>query len=52
MNRQLFFQEINRSLFNGKLNDRQRVGILHKLAAFAKFEVTVDQWIAYMLATS
>jgi len=52
MNRQLFFQEINRSLFNRKLNDRQREGILHKLAAFAKFEVTVDQWIAYMLATS
>ena len=52
MNRQLFFQEINRSLFNRKLNDRQREGILHKLAAFHKFEVTVDQWIAYMLATS
>ena len=52
MNRQLFFQEINRSLFNGRLNDRQREGILHKLAAFAKFEVTDDRWRAYMLATS
>ena len=52
MNRQLFFQEINRLLFNGKLNDRQREGILHKLAAFAKFEVTVYRWCAYMLATS
>lgn len=52
MNRQLFFQEINQSLFCGKLNDRHREGILHKLAAFDKFEVTVDSWRAYMLATS
>ncbi len=53
MNRQLFFQEINRSLFRGKLNDRQREGgILHKLAAFDKFDVTDDRWRAYMLATS
>jgi len=52
MNRQLFFQEINQSLFRGKLNDRQREGILRKLAAFDKFEVTDDRWRAYMLATS
>ena len=52
MNRQLFFQEINRSLFGGKLNNRQREGILHKLAAFDKFDVTDDRWRAYMMATS
>ena len=52
MNRHLFFQEINRSLFRGKLNDRQREGILHKLAAFDKFDVTDNRWRAYMLATS
>lgn len=52
MNRQLFFQEINRSLFRGKLNNRQQEGILHKLAAFDKFDVTDDRWRAYMLATS
>ena len=52
MNRQLFFQEINRPLFRGKLNDRHREGILHKLAAFDKFDVTDGRWRAYMLATS
>ncbi len=52
MNRQQFFQEINQSLFCGKLNNRQKEGILHKLAAFEKFEVTDDRWRAYMLATS
>lgn len=52
MDRQLFFQEINQSLFRGKLNDRQREGILHKLTAFDKFDVTDDRWRAYMLATS
>jgi len=52
MNRQQFFKEINRSLFRGKLNNRQREGILHKLAAFDKFDVTDDRWRAYMLATS
>lgn len=52
MNRQLFFQEINRSLFRGKLNNRQREGILYKLAAFDKFDVIDDRWRAYMLATS
>ena len=52
MNRQLFFQEINRSLFRGKLNNRQREGIIYKLAAFDKFDVTDDRWRAYMLGTS
>lgn len=52
MNRQQFFQEINRSLFRGKMNNRQQEGILHKLAAFDKFDVTDDRWKAYMLATS
>src|SRR5690554_4272251 len=52
MNRQLFFQEINRSLFRGNLNDRQKEGILYKLAAFDKFEVSDIRWRAYMLATS
>lgn len=52
MNRQQFFQEINQSLFCGKLNNRQQEGILLKLAAFEKFEVTDDRWRAYMLATS
>ena len=52
MNRQLFFQEINQSLFRGKLNDRQKEGILYKQAAFDKFEVSDLRWRAYMLATS
>ena len=52
MNRQQFFQEINRSLFRGMLNNRQREGILYKLAAFDKFDVIDDRWRAYMLATS
>lgn len=52
MDRQLFFQVINRSLFRGKLNDRQRKGIFYKLMAFDKFEVTDVRWRAYMLATS
>mgnify|MGYP000856621469 CR=1 FL=1 len=52
MKRQQLFQEINQSLFLGRMNNRQRNGILHKLKAFDKFKVTDDRWRAYMLATS
>lgn len=52
MNRQLFFHEINQTLFHGKMNDSQRNGIVHKLKAFDKFGITDNRWQAYMLATS
>lgn len=52
MNRQLFFHEINQTLFHGKMNDSQQDGIVHKLKAFDKFGITDNRWQAYMLATS
>ena len=52
MNQKQFFREINQSLYRGKLNNRQRDGILRKLIAFDKFGVTDDRWRSYMLATS
>jgi hypothetical protein len=52
MNQQLFLQEINKALFRCRMISRQRQGILYKLAAFDKFEVTDNRWMSYMLATS
>lgn len=52
MNTQLFFKELNKSLFNDRLNSSQWEGIKVKLNAFKEYRVTDIRWCAYMLATS
>lgn len=52
MNRQLFFEAINQSLFGGRLSARQKAGMEVKLDAFEAYEVPDPRWTAYMLATS
>lgn len=47
-----FFNEINKTLFEGTLNSKQKEGINYKLKAFDKYDITDDRWRAYMLATS
>ncbi len=46
------FNEINKTLFKGTLNSKQKEGIKYKLKAFDKHDITDDRWRAYMLATS
>lgn len=52
MNTQLFFKELNKSLFNDRLNNSQWEGIKVKLNAFKEYRVPNIRWCAYMLATS
>ncbi len=52
MDKNLFFESISGSLFNGRLSPAQRRGIEHKLSAFDRHGIADDRWRAYMLATS
>ncbi len=51
MNRQIFFNEIRRTIF-GSLTKSQVDGINFKLDAFDKAGIKDNRWRAYMLATS
>ncbi len=51
-NRNLFFEEIGRSLCHGRLTPAQRRGLACKLTAFERHGIRDDRWCAYMLATS
>ncbi|MDD4778056.1 MAG: hypothetical protein PHV53_07185 [Fermentimonas sp.] len=52
MNKQQFFNEIAKSLFNGKLTRSQKSGMEYKLTAFDMFNISDNRRRAYMLATS
>lgn len=52
MNRQIFIDEVERSLFSSRITQSQIEGINFKLAAWEKSELTDIRWLAYMLATS
>lgn len=52
INKQTFFNEISKTLFNRQLNSKQRNGIDYKLNAFNMYDITDNRWRAYMLATS
>ena len=52
MNRKVFINGINLSLFNGRINNSQIAGINFKLDAFDESRICDDRWRAYMLATS
>ena len=52
MNRQIFIDEVERSLFSSRITQNQIEGINFKLAAWEKSELTDIRWLAYMLATS
>ena len=47
-----FFNEINNTLFNSTLTNKQKEGINYKLKTFDIYDITDDRWRAYMLATS
>jgi putative chitinase len=51
MNKNIFFQDIQKSLFNGRLNNSQKRGIDNKLTAFDIYDIVDVRWQAYMLAT-
>lgn len=51
-NRRQLFEEIGRSLCNGRLTASQRRGLEVKLNALDRYDITDDRWCAYMLATS
>jgi putative chitinase len=52
MNREIFYTEINKLLFNGRMNSSQKSGINFKLDVFAQVGIKDIRWMAYMLATS
>lgn len=52
MNRAIFHNEINKSLFNGRMNPSQKSGIDYKLNAWFRSDLSDYRWLAYMLATS
>lgn len=52
MDKNIFFKETEKSLFNGRLTDSQREGMEVKLAAFDERGIRDNRWRAYMLATS
>jgi predicted DNA-binding ribbon-helix-helix protein len=52
MDKKLFFEKIEGTLFNGRLSPGQRNGMEVKLAAFDERGIRDDRWRAYMLATS
>jgi putative chitinase len=52
MNRQVFFDEIRRSLFSNTITQNQIDGIHFKLTAWERSGLTDIRWLAYMLATS
>lgn len=52
MKRTIFYNEINKSLFNGRMNSSQKSGIDYKLNAWFRSGLSDYRWLAYMLATS
>ncbi len=52
MDKKLFFEKIEGTLFNGRLSPGQRNGMEVKLGAFDERGIRDDRWRAYMLATS
>ena len=52
MNRQTLINDINPTLFSGRISQNQIEGISFKLAAWEKSGLTDIRWLAYMLATS
>ena len=52
MKTQKLFNEINNTLFNSTLTNKQKEGINYKLKTFDIYDITDDRWRAYMLATS
>src|SRR5690554_2152505 len=52
MDKNIFFKEIGKSLFNGRLTSGQREGMEAKLDAFIARGIADDRWRAHMLATS
>ncbi len=52
MNRDIFYMEVSKLLFNGQISQTQIKGIEYKLNAFDKYDIFDDRWRAYMLATS
>lgn len=52
MDRQIFIDEVGRSLFNNSITQRQIDGIYFKLDAFDESRICDVRWRAYMLATS
>ena len=52
MNIQIFLREINTSLFDQRMSNSQREGIIVKLTEFGNHKITDIRWSAYMLATS
>lgn len=44
MDKNIFFEETGRSLFNGRLTDGQREGMEVKLEAFTARGITDDRW--------
>jgi hypothetical protein len=47
----MFYKEISKSLFYGRLTPRQKSGIETKLTAFDIYDIVDVRWKAYMLAT-
>lgn len=52
MNKAIFHNSINTSLFGGRINQTQKDGINFKLTAWQQSGLTDIRWLAYMLATS
>lgn len=47
----MFYKEISKTLFYGRLTPRQKRGLETKLTAFDIYDIADDRWRAYMLAT-
>lgn len=52
MNKILFYVEVGRLLFHGRITSTQHKGLEQKLNAFARYDITDVRWCAYMLATA
>ena len=52
LDRNRFFEEIERRLCKGSLTAEQRRGVEVKLNAFERYGIADDRWRAYMLATA
>ena len=52
MNKTIFHNSINTSLFEGRISQSQKDGINFKLEAWQQSGLTDIRWLAYMLATS
>ena len=52
MDKDIFYLEIGKSLFSGRLSSAQQDGIEVKIEAFDRHGIEDERWRAYMLATS